>query len=152
MAFNFYPWRKVQISDISIAAGVITVNFPVGPRYKRLCFELGDSGAGNGNAPAMTAISELSLKLGSGIQRRLSGAKLDFINTENGSQYAARDSVTGGANGTGRKQFSVYLEEPWRKRNDYANGLAWQTGWLGDKQVFQAKLITTGLTTPVITV
>ncbi len=149
--FNFYPWRKIQINDISISNGVALINFPTGGlRFKRLCFEFGDTGAGNGNAPAMSAIDELSLKLGSGIQRRLSGAKLDVLNTLNGAQYGARDSVTGGANGTGRKQFNVYLEEPWRKRNDYANGLAWQTGWLGSKDVFQAQIKFTGLTTPTI--
>jgi hypothetical protein len=151
IVFNFYPWKKIQINDIALANGIATLNFPTGGvRYRNVGFEIGDAGAANGNAPAMTTLAELSLKLGSGIQRRLSGSKLDFLNALNGSQYAARDSVTGGANGTGRKQFKVFFEEPWRKRNDYANGLAWQTGWLGKNDVFQARLDLSGMTSPVI--
>jgi len=111
-----------------------------------------DSGAGTNAAPAVTAIiptNDMSVVLGSKVVRRLTGAQLDLLNTLNGSQYASY-GVAGATNGTGITYLPIYFEEPWRKRADFQNGLALETGWMDPNGVFQIKLpLTTGIT-PVI--
>ena len=106
----FYPTSDIQIRDIQgvAASSTAIINCPKGPRYRRIILTLGDSAAGNGNAPAVaTIVDEISVVLGSKTVRRLTGAQLDLINTSNGAQYASYGGVTGGANGTGRTTRSI---------------------------------------------
>ena len=107
---------------------------------------------GNTNAPAVSAITsgDLQVILGSKVIRRLTGTQLDYLNTQNGSQYASY-GVAGAGNGGGITYLPIFYEEPWRKRADFQNGLACETGWLDQNGVFQIKVpIAAGTTTPVL--
>lgn len=150
----FFPTSLIQLRDIQANAKGSTciINCPKGPRYRRIILGLQDSGAGSNAAPAISAVTagDMQVVLGSKVVRRLTGVQLDYLNTQNGSQYASY-GVAGGANGTGITYLPIYFEEPWRKRADFQNGLACETGWLDQNGVFQVKLPIDGNgTTPVI--
>lgn len=152
---GFQPFRKVQLRDIQsiVAGGVAIINLPKGPRYKYIGLTIGDTGVGNGNAPLPSAIvTDMKIILGTGVQRHVTGGNLDVINKAMGADadYSAQAIVTGGANGTGRTLLPIYFEEPWRKRADYQNGLAWQTGFLGSNDVFQIQVSLAAGITPVL--
>jgi len=146
---KFYPTSNTQIRDIAgIAAGATAlINCPKGPRYRILLLSIGNTAAGNGNAPTVASIvDEIKVTLGSKVVRRATGAQIDLINTANGAQYGSY-GVGGGANGTGRTYLPIFFEEPWRKRPDVSDGLAVQTGWLDKNGVFQISVkLQTGIT------
>jgi hypothetical protein len=150
----FFPTSLIQLRDITgvAAGGTATINCPKGWRYRRIILALQDSGVGNTNAPAVSAITsgDLQVILGSKVIRRLTGTQLDYLNTQNGSQYASY-GVAGAGNGGGITYLPIFYEEPWRKRADFQNGLACETGWLDQNGVFQIKVpIAAGTTTPVL--
>jgi len=150
----FFPTSLIQLRDISGVAvgGMATINCPKGWRYRRIILALQDSGVGNTNAPSVASIStgDMQVILGSKVVRRLTATQLDYLNTQNGSQYASY-GVAGAANGGGITYLPIYFEEPWRKRADFQNGLACETGWLDQNGVFQIKVpIAATTTTPVI--
>ena len=149
----FFPTRLIQLRDIQgIGTGkTAIINCPIGPRYRRIILTLGDAGAGNANAPAVTGVisGDLKVVLGTKEIRRLTGTQLDLINTSNGAQYGSLGVAGGGGNGSGRTYLPIFFEEPWRKRADFQNGLAVETGWLDQNGVFQIKVPLTG-TTPVL--
>jgi hypothetical protein len=151
----YNPFRKIQLRDIQgvVAGGTAIINCPKGPRYKYIGLTLGNTAAGNGNAPAVSAIvSDFKIILGTGVQRHFLGTQVDVIHKAMGSEasYGSQAIVTGGANGTGRTLCPIYFEEPWRKRADYQNGLAWQTGFLGTNDVFQLQCAIPAGITPVL--
>src|SRR5581483_6902842 len=151
-----YPFRKIQLSDIvNVGAGkTVLISCPKGPRYKYIGLQIGNTAAGNGNAPTAGAIiDQINIILGSGVQRHVTGANLDIINKAMGkdADYSAQAVITGGANGTGRTIVPIFFEEPWRKRLDYQDGLAWQTGFLGTNDVFQLQVKLQGGITPDLT-
>ena len=148
----FYPTSNTQMRDIQGVAASATalINCPKGPRYRMLLLTLGDSGAGNANAPAVSAIvDEIKVILGSKVIRRATGAQIDLINTVNGAQYGSY-GVAGGGNGLGRTYLPIFFEEPWRKRPDVGDGLAVQTGWLDKNGVFQLSVKLQAGITPVL--
>jgi hypothetical protein len=150
----FYPTSILHLRDIQ-GVGVGTtaiINCPKGPRYRHIVLELQDSGSGSTAAPAVSAITNTDLKvvLGSKVIRRALGTQVDLINTTNGAQYASY-GVAGAANGGGITYLPIFFEEPWRKRADFQNGLALETGWLGSNDVFQIQVPIQGTTTtPVL--
>jgi hypothetical protein len=150
--------RKIQLKDVSgVAAGRTALfNCPIGPRYQSITFVLGDSAAGNGNAPTVAAIvNEMRANYFGGIQRRVTGTQMDVINTAMGAGFASTQAVTGGANGTGRRHLTMFFNEPWRKRslqgNIMAEALAWQTGFFGKGDSFLMELDLVAGITPVLT-
>ena len=148
----FLPTYDLQLRDIkSVAASTVaTINCPKGQRYRRITLTLGDTSAGNTNAPAVSAIvDEIQVTLGSKVIRRLTGAQLDYLNTLNGAQYGSY-GVAGAGNGGGRTYLPIYFEEPWRKRADFQNGLAVETGWLDANGVFQVTVKLQAGITPVL--
>jgi hypothetical protein len=150
----FYPTSLIHLRDIQGVAvnAIAIVNCPKGPRYRRVVLELQDSGSGSTAAPAVSAITNTDIKvvLGTKVVRRALGTQIDLVNTLNGSQYASY-GVAGAANGGGITQLPLYFEEPWRKRADFQNGLACETGWLGANDVFQIQVPIQGTTTtPVL--
>lgn len=148
----FAPNRKIQLQDITgVATGnVATVNCPKGPRYKSVQLIFGDAGAGNANAPALSAIStgDIQILVASKQVRRATAVQIDTINQLNGTKYASI-GYAGTGNGSGRTLLTIFFEEPWRKRADYQNGLALTTDWLGTNDTFQVKIPLIG-TTPVL--
>ncbi len=150
----FYPTSFIQLRDIQgVGPGnTAIINCPKGPRYRRIILALQDAGVGNTNAPAVSSITsgDVQVLLGSKTIRKATGAQIDLINQTNGSQYASY-GVAGAANGGGITYLPIFFEEPWRKRADFQNGLACETGWLDQNGVFQIKLpIAATTTTPVI--
>jgi hypothetical protein len=150
----FYPTNQIHIRDIQgVAPGnVAIINCPKGPRYRRIVLELQDQGNGVTAAPSVTSITNADIKvvLGSKVVRRALGTQIDLINTTNGSQYASY-GVAGSANGGGITYLPIFFEEPWRKRADFQNGLACETGWLGSNDVFQIQVpINSATTTPIL--
>lgn len=150
----FYPTSLIQLRDIQgVGVGkTAIINCPKGPRYRRIILALQDSGVGNTNAPAVSAITtgDMQIILGTKTIRRAQGTDIDLINTLNGSQYGSY-GVAGAANGGGITYLPIFFEEPWRKRADFQNGLACETGWLGSNGVFQIKVPIAGTTTtPVL--
>src|SRR5579859_7827577 len=125
---GMFPSKWIQIRDIQgVASGATAlVKFPKGYRYHRIMMELGNTAAGNGNAPTVAAIiSDIKITLGSAIQRHCSGAQLDIINAAMGAEapYGALSVVSGGASGTGRTAATIYFSEPWRKHTGDAQRL-----------------------------
>lgn len=150
----FYPTSILHLRDIQgVGVGnTAIINCPKGPRYRRIILELQDTGSGSTAAPAVSAItnSDIKIVLGSKVVRRALGTQIDLINTTNGSQYASY-GVVGAANGGGITYLPIFFEEPWRKRADFQNGLACETGWLGANDVFQVQVpIQSTTTTPVL--
>ena len=148
----FFPNRKVQLLDISgvRAGGTAVITCPKGPRYKTIVLEFQDAGAGNTAAPGTAFAGEIDVILGSQKVRGVNATYLDLINSGQGAKYASI-GVAGAANGGGVTRLPIFFEEPWRKRADYQNGLAVETGWLGKNDVFQVKVaIAAGVTTPVL--
>src|SRR5581483_1975597 len=139
----FYPTNTIQLRDIQGNADgkTATINCPKGPRYRKIVVGLRDTGKGDTAAPSVASVTagDWQVILGSKVIRRLTGAQLDYLNTQNGSQYASY-GVAGAANGGGVTYLPVYFEEPWRKRADFQNGLACETGWLDANGVFQIKV------------
>jgi hypothetical protein len=154
MAFNFLPSRWIQIQDLQgVASGsTAIINCPKGPRYRKILIGLQDTGVASTAAPGTTGIAtgDCALILGSKQIHKYTLAQLDLLNTLNGSQYASF-GVAGAANGGGITYLPIYFEEPWRKRADFQNGLALETGWLGANDVFQIKIPLIG-TSPQLTV
>jgi len=149
----FYPNRKIQLLDISgvRAGGAAIISCPKGLRYKTIVLEFQDAGAAVMTGPGTAFAGEITVLLGSQIIRRHNATYLDLSNQSQGSHYGSV-SVAGAANGGGITRLPLFFEEPWRKRADYQNGLAVETGWLGSKDVFQVKVpISAGVTTPVLT-
>jgi hypothetical protein len=151
----FFPTSLIQLRDIKgvAAGGLATINCPKGPRYRRIILALQDSGAGNANAPAIATFcgtNDMLAILGTKTVRTHTAGQLDYLNTQNGTQYASY-GVAGAGNGGGITYLPIYFEEPWRKRADFQNGLAWETGWMDSNGVFQIKVpIAAGVTTPVL--
>ncbi|HXC34260.1 MAG TPA: major capsid protein P2 [Candidatus Acidoferrales bacterium] len=150
----FFPTSILHLRDIQgVGVGATAIiNCPKGPRYRRIILELQDSGFGSTAAPAVSAITNTDIKvvLGSKVIRRALGTQIDLINTTNGAQYASY-GVAGAANGGGITYLPIFFEEPWRKRADFQNGLALETGWLGGNDVFQIQVPIQGTTTtPVL--
>lgn len=147
--------KKIQIRDISAVAAsrAAIINLPIGPRYHYIGLTIGDTGAGNGNAPTNSAIiNEIRILMNGKIQRRITGTRLDTINTAMGAEFAMQTLVSGGANGTGRSLLPIFFNEPWRKRLADQDALAWQTGWLRDQQGrFQIECDLNAAITPVLT-
>lgn len=144
--------RRIQLKDISnVAAGrTVVIDCPVGPRYHSVTLVLGNSAAGDANAPTVSAIvGEIRCLLGGAIQRRVTGARLDVINTAMGATYASQ-GYTGSGNGLGRRHLTLYFGEPWRKRMADQDALAWQTGWLDKSQTFQIEVEMVSGITPVL--
>jgi hypothetical protein len=147
----FLPTRVIQLRDIQgVATGnTAIINCPKGPRYRRIVLTLQDSGALTTAAPAVNGVAlEMKVILGSKTVRRLTATQLDYLNTLNGAQYG-NYGVAGSTNGTGKTYLPIFFEEPWRKRADFQNGLAVETGWLDSNGVFQIQVALTGAT-PVI--
>lgn len=154
LAFGlFVPGRDIQIRDIqgTGSGNTAIINCPKGPRYRRLILTLGDTGLGNANAPSVASIvDEIKVIVGSKTIRKFTGAQIDLINQTNGTRYASY-GVTGGSNGAGRTYLPLFFEEPWRKRADFANGLALETGWMDSNGVFQVQVkLQSTTTTPVL--
>ncbi len=150
-----FPNRIIQLADIQgVGSGkTCIINCPKKYRYKYIGLRLQDSAAGNGNAPLPETIVDLiQIILGTGVQRQLRASSLNLVNKAMGSDadYGVQALVAGGAAGTGVTLLPIYFEEPWRKRADYQDGLAWQTGFLSNKDVFQIKLKLQAGITPVI--
>lgn len=148
----FFPTSLIQLRDIAgMAAGsTMIINCPKGPRYRRII--LGFNNATDA-APALTALTtaDLQVVLGSKVIRRLTASQLDYLNTQNGSQYASYGVAGGAGSGAGTTYLPIYFEEPWRKRADFQNGLAVETGWLDPNGVFQIRIPILAATTPSIT-
>lgn len=147
--------RRIQLDDIQgIGAGkTAIINCPIGPRYHDFTLVLGNSAAGNGNAPTVAAtVGNIRLLFGGKVQREHTGARLDLINTAQGATFASQAAVSGGANGTGRTHLPIFLQEPWRKRSIDQDMLAWQTGFLNRAtQTFQILVDIVSGITPVLT-
>jgi hypothetical protein len=148
----FAPNRKIQLQDITpvVSGAVATINCPKGPRFKSIQIIFGDAGAGNANAPALSAVTsgDIQILCASKQIRRATAVQIDAINQLNGSKYASI-GYAGVGNGSGRTMLTIFFEEPWRKRADYQNGLALATDWLGTNDTFQIKIPMLG-TTPVL--
>lgn len=145
---------RQQMKDVTaVAAGkTAVISMPTGWRYHNVILTLGDSAAGNGNAPAIGATAnEIRVLIGGKTIRRYTPTELDIINTAMGATYASQSAISGGANGTGRRTLPIYFSEPWRKRVQDQDALAIQTGWLGTNGRFQVEVdLKTGIT-PVLT-
>lgn len=143
--------RRIQLDDIQgIGAGkTAIINCPIGPRYHDITLEFGNTAAGNGNAPTVAScIGNVRCMIAGKVQREHTGTQLDVINTAMGSTFASQGSVSGGANGTGRTTLPIFFEEPWRKRLQDQDAMAWQTGFLNRAtQTFQILVdIVSGIT------
>lgn len=146
--------RRIQLKDISgVAAGrTALINCPIGPRYHSITLILGDTAAGNGNSPTpATVAGEIRLNYFNGIQRRALASQVDVINSAMGSVFASQQAVSGGANGTGRRALTIFLNEPWRKRDEIADALAWQTGFFGKGDRFLVEVDIAAAITPLLT-
>jgi hypothetical protein len=149
------PWRKIALRDIQnvVAAGVAIINCPKGANYKKIGLIIGNTAAGNGNAPTATSvIANVQIILGNGIQRDVSGADLDLINTamSNGRDQSTQAVVTGGANGTGRSVVPIFFDETFREEPGISAAFGWPTDYLGANDVFQIKVTLQGGITPAL--
>lgn len=123
-AFFFHPMPVKRIIPLpsfsTITKGNTAVcNIPVGPRYHVLQLS-GDSGA---SQLATNQISEVRLKVNGKVQRQMTYAELDGLNTLNGAQFGIVDNASGGV-----FELPIFLAEPWRKSNATQDLLAWATG------------------------
>jgi hypothetical protein len=136
--------RTIQLEDISAApaantAGQIVITCPRGYRYRGIRLRLANSSNTTFNA---SSITEIQMRQGGGIQRRVSGLRLDALNALNGSAFA---SQTFGSSGTDYQRIlPIFFEEPWRTRIKVnsvdPNMLAWKTAWLPENKPFQIVL------------
>ena len=147
--------RRIQLDDIQgVGAGkTAIINCPIPYRYHDITLVLGNSAAGNGNAPTVASIvGNIQLKMAGKTQREHTGTRLDVINTAMGSIFASQAAVSGGANGTGRTHLPIFFQEPWRKRLADQDSLAWQTWFLNRAtQTFQILVDIVSGITPVLT-
>jgi len=152
MAKSVFNERQVQLRDVGpVAAGrTCQIVAPVGPRYKAIFFSVGDTAAGNGNAPAVTIINEMRLNYLGGIQRKVSATNQDAIYTRYGAKFASRSAISGGANGTGRRHYAMWFSEPWRKRSPDDDVTALQTGFFGKSDQLILELDVIAGVTPAI--
>ncbi len=149
----FYPNRKIQIIDIAgvVAGGTATINCPKGPRYKVIVVEMRDTARAALTGPGLAFSSgDIQVIIGGNIIRRATATQIDKINSSQGPQFVSL-SVNGAANGGGITRLPIFFEQPWRKRADFQNGLALETGWLGAKDSFQIKVPIAAGVTPVLT-
>lgn len=129
---------KIQLKDISsVAAGrTVLVQCPKPFRYRSVTVSVGDTAIASTNAPALsTMITEMRTNYLNGIQRRVTAARLDAINTAMGANHAAQ-AYAGAANGGGRRTLTMYFAEDWRKRSFDQDALGWQTGFFGKDDSF----------------
>lgn len=133
--------RTIQLEDITAmpaanTAGTFVVNCPPGFRYKDITLKLKNSTNVTFNSSSITAIEA---RMGGGIQRRASGARLDAINALNGAGYASQAYGTSGTDY--ERHLKLYFEEPWRTRilsnSVDPNMLGWKTGWAGRNKPLQ---------------
>ncbi|MGO8839474.1 MAG: major capsid protein P2 [Limisphaerales bacterium] len=138
--------RRIQLKDITAAASGKTaiIKCPIGPCYRGIFLEMGNTAAGDAHGPAASALAnEIRVVLGSTPQRRCTAAQLDVINTAMGAAYAS-DAYDGTGNGLGLRHLPIFFYEPWRERISNSsvdlNALSWTTNWLGANDVFQVEI------------
>ena len=110
-------------------AGQFLITLPRGYRYKNITLKLANSA---NTTIASSAITAIEVRMGGGIQRRITGARLDALNALNGAEYASQ--VYGSSGTDYARHLRVFFEEPWRTRirntSVDPNMLGWKTGWL----------------------
>lgn len=112
--------RTIQLEDISGipgagASGTALITCPRGYKYKRITLIYGDGDSAVNTAPPLANIGEIQVRLGGGIQRRMTATQLDAINTLNGAAFTSRTDPIN-VIGSSRRHLCIHFEEPWRTR------------------------------------
>ena len=83
--------RKIQLKNLSaVTAGRTTViTCPVGPRYHSVVLVAGYAIASTAAPTPLQMFGEIRCNYGGAIQRRVSGTRLDLINTAMGAEFAS---------------------------------------------------------------
>lgn len=127
-----------------VAAGqTATLNVPLGPTYHNIMLAFYCTNAGNGNkANWESYASKVRVKLNSKTQREFTGAELDSINA-----FYNRPNQ---AEGTSFFPM-IYFSEPWERRVQDEDTLAWGTQQGGGVQSFSLEVdLAAGITGPTL--
>jgi hypothetical protein len=139
--------RIIQLQDIAgvTAGGTAIINCPIGYRYHDIHLVA----SGGADLTPATCVGNITCKLGSKVQRRITASHLDIVNSLQGSAYAANTFLTGTSE---QYHIPMFFGEPWRKRVTDQDALAWQTGWLGKNGTFQIEVeLLAAATSPKLT-
>jgi len=130
-----------RIKPLPTASGVAvaktaTFDIPIGPRYKVIWLEAGDTA----KDLVTDIIGDIRLKVNGKVQRTMSAAELIAINSMMGvngeySEALELDGIGVGAGHVLKTRLPIFLSEPWRAQLAVADGLAWGTADLASFQV-----------------
>jgi hypothetical protein len=115
--------KRTQLRNVTNVAASKTalITVPCGPRYHQIILQHAYSGGTNTIAAAATNILEIRVKVGTKVQRVISGTQLRDMNLLNGTGY----DCTGLPNTAPGVSFPIFFAEPWRDDELDQDALAW---------------------------